>query len=508
MTGSKFSGIEYTGDEMGEASSQTGPADASGTASAPASQPGATEPPIVRSSSARGLRFALVLGFGGMLLIFLAAGVDAVRLLRGMRAENKILRDASLERSQRLASIRTYVLLSQAYMGDYFMDADEQRSVEHKAQLQEAWSRMLADVKTYQTSSLEETLLVRRLQNLLDQHWRRVSRAMTWTAEERRRQGASFYGNEIEPARTAVLEITTQVADVNARQIASAEAEIQSEFERMGRRLSVVLQIAMGSAVVLAMGCFLYILKIEGQNKRRYEQIVEGRAELERLSRRMVAAQEEERRSISRELHDQIGQTLSAVLVDTANLANRISPDDAVAQRYLESIRTLADSSVNSIRNIALLLRPSMLDDLGLIPALEWQAREVSRRSGIKVKVADENVPESLPDPVRTGIYRIVQEALHNIARHSGAKNAKITVSQEQGSICLSVEDDGSGFDPKRTRGLGLIGMEERVKQLGGRMEIQSNAGGGTRLRVTLPMASQAAAKSADPAYVNQSVTG
>jgi signal transduction histidine kinase len=443
-----------------------------------------------------------------MLLIFLIAGVDAVRLLRGMRAENKILREASLERSQRLASIRSYVLLSQTYMSDYFMDADEQRSLEHRAQLENAWSRMLSEVSSYQTSSLEETLLVRRLQDLLDQHWRRLSRTMNWTAEQRRSQGASFYGNEIVPVRTAVLEITTQVADVDARQLASAEAEIQSEFETMGRRLSVVLQIAMGSAILLAIGCFLYILKIERQNKRRYEQIVEARAELERLSARMVAAQEEERRSISRELHDEIGQTLSAVLVDAANLANRIPPEDAVAQRYLESIRTLADSSVNSIRNIALLLRPSMLDDLGLIPALEWQAREVSRRSGIKVKVTDENVPESLPDAVRTGIYRIVQEALHNIARHSGAKNANITVRHEQDSIILSVEDDGSGFDPKRTRGLGLVGMEERVKQLGGRMDVQSSPGKGTRLRVTLPLETQGpdAARSerpANPAYAS-----
>jgi signal transduction histidine kinase len=265
----------------------------------------------------------------------------------------------------------------------------------------------------------------------------------------------------------------------------------------------------MGAAMLLAIGCFLYILKIERQNKRRYEQIVEARVELERLSARLVAAQEEERRSISRELHDEIGQTLSAVLVDAANLANRIPAEDAVARRYLESIRTHADASVNSIRNIALLLRPSMLDDLGLIPALEWQAREVSRRSGIKVKVTDENVPESLPDAVRTCVYRIVQEALHNIASHSGAKNANITVRHEQDSIVLSVEDDGAGFDPKRTRGLGLVGMEERVKQLGGRMDMQSSPGKGTRLRVTLPLKPQASSgnteseKPSNPAYVS-----
>ena len=107
------------------------------------------------------------------------------------------------------------------------------------------------------------------------------------------------------------------------------------------------------------------------------------RKSLEQLSARLVTAQEMERRTISRELHDQVGQALNAVLVETANLAKRIKPDDAVSLRYLDNIRTSADSSVNSIRDIALLLRPSMLDDLGLIPALR-AAREASAAAGLK----------------------------------------------------------------------------------------------------------------------------
>ncbi len=177
------------------------------------------------------------------------------------------------------------------------------------------------------------------------------------------------------------------------------------------------------------------------------------------------------------------------MLVDAANLANRIPPEDSVSHRYLDNIRSLADASVNAIRNIALLLRPSMLDDLGLIPALEWQAREVSRRSGIKVKVTAENVTDSLPDALRTCIYRVVQETLHNVSRHSGAKSVLVSVQQTADTITLTVKDDGSGFDPSKTRGLGLLGMEERVKQLGGRLEIESQPGRGTTLRATLPVA-------------------
>jgi signal transduction histidine kinase len=129
-----------------------------------------------------------------------------------------------------------------------------------------------------------------------------------------------------------------------------------------------------------------------------------------------------------------------------------------------------------------------MLDDLGLIPALEWQARELSRRSGIKVSVSQENVTDSLPDEMRTCIYRVVQEALANILRHSGAKSAVVSVREKDGTLSLKVEDDGSGFDSERTRGLGRLGMEERVRQLGGQFEIRSKPGAGTTLLVTLPI--------------------
>ena len=161
-------------------------------------------------------------------------------------------------------------------------------------------------------------------------------------------------------------------------------------------------------------------------------------------------------------------------------------------RRFLRGGKRFADSSVNSIRDIALLLRPSMLDDLGLIPALEWQAREVSRRTGIKVEVHADNVPDSLPDDVRTCIYRVVQEALHNVSRHSGAKAVVITVRNVDGSLSLSVADDGRGFDPERTRGMGMLGIEERIRQLGGQFEVQSAPGKGTTLRSTLPIGAPA----------------
>jgi signal transduction histidine kinase len=437
--------------------------------------------------SARRLRFALFVGLGGMSLIFLLATIDALRLLDAMRAENKILRDAALQRTNHLASIRSSILLTHTYLGDYLLDSDPRNAKDYLAKVQDAWSHLSSDLASYRSTTLDEEVLVKRLGDLLDQHWQRLSRALSSPAAGRPRT-ATFYNDEILPLRTSIVEITTKLEDIDAKQTASTEAQIQAQFERLGGQLNIALSAGLGAALLLALGCLFYIFRIERQNRLRYQEVLRARKALERLSARLVDAQETERRTISRELHDQVGQTLNALLVDAANLAKRIPADDAVSLRYLDNIRTFADSSVNSIRDIALLLRPSMLDDLGLIPALEWQAREVSRRSGIKVKVAAENVSDALPDELRTCIYRVVQEALHNMSRHSGAKSAVVNVRQDDGSLLLSVEDDGCGFDSDRTRGLGTLGMEERVRQLGGRFEVRSAPGKGTAVRVTLPI--------------------
>jgi signal transduction histidine kinase len=131
-----------------------------------------------------------------------------------------------------------------------------------------------------------------------------------------------------------------------------------------------------------------------------------------------------------------------------------------------------------------------MLDDLGLVPALEWQAREVSRRTEMEADVHAQNVSEKLPDEYKICIYRIVQEALNNAARHASSRTASVTVAQDSQKIRVSIVDRGCGFDARRVRGLGLVGMDERVKRLGGTLTIESSPGQGTTVKAELPMPS------------------
>src|SRR6266478_1646035 len=187
----------------------------------------------------RGLRLVLLFGFGGILALFLIAAADSVRLLNEMRAENKVLREASLSRSRGLALVRSYIFLSHAYVADHLLDEDQRSSSQEQEELQTARNNMRSALESYRSTTLQERVLLDQLQALLDAHWQRVTRLMNSPREQRIALGAAFYGQEVVPLRSAVLQITTGVEDAEARQLTSTESEIEREFEVMGQRLGL-----------------------------------------------------------------------------------------------------------------------------------------------------------------------------------------------------------------------------------------------------------------------------
>jgi len=146
------------------------------------------------------------------------------------------------------------------------------------------------------------------------------------------------------------------------------------------------------------------------------------------------------------------------------------------------------------VRNMARLLRPAMLDDLGLATALEWQAREISRSTGVRIDVRASDLSEELPDDHKTCVFRIVQESLNNVCRHANAHSVEIRLAASGGWLSVMIQDDGRGFRPGQTKGLGLIGMQERAESLGGSLRTTSEPGKGTKIEVCLPLPKRIAA--------------
>jgi signal transduction histidine kinase len=207
------------------------------------------------------------------------------------------------------------------------------------------------------------------------------------------------------------------------------------------------------------------------------------------LSQRLVATQEEERKHLSRELHDDVGQVLTALRMELGRIERTRGPSAVAIAPAVIECRRLVDSLVRTVRDLALGLRPSMLDDLGLQAALEWHVRDFMRRYGVQVELTMDGDVTTLPDAYRTCVYRAVQEALTNGIRHSQAHTIAIRIVGVPDGLDVSIADDGIGMDrERRGEGLGLRGIEERVRKLRGTMTIQSAPGRGTTVAFRLPL--------------------
>lgn len=215
------------------------------------------------------------------------------------------------------------------------------------------------------------------------------------------------------------------------------------------------------------------------------------------FSARVLEAQEEERKRIARELHDETSQALTTVVINLELLERLLPPDSGRIKERLAAVRDLVLMTLEETRRLIHDLRPTILDDLGLVPAIRWYAKSKLESEGIKVayQMAEECCEEVSPE-IRTALFRIAQEAMTNILRHARAKNVRIGLCREGKEVRLCLEDDGLGFDEgelarsdPRGRGMGLFGMKERASLLGGEVKIQSNPGCGARVLVRIPLA-------------------
>ena len=435
------------------------------------------------------LRLTLLISFGGLLALMVVAGLEALRLARQLHTQEEAIRHTFLAHTQPLLILSSSIYVYNDRIQEYLMSQEPQAD----GLTAEEFSRLTAEInstlKTYpENRQPEERELLESLQQMFTEQQGMLNPVLSWSREERRRQALRFLNEEVLPQRLRIHETAEKIGLWNNQQLVAADREMFASFASLQARQTRLLAIALTAGLVLSLASILYLLRLGEEAQRRYQELARSRGELEALSAQLVDAQEAERRSISRELHDEVGQSLGALLVEVGRLAASVPSDNTHIMDHVDKIKSVAETTVQTVRNIALLLRPSMLDDLGLIAALEWQGREVSRRSDMEVEVQSQGVSEKIPDEYRICIYRLVQQALNNAERHSSAKNARVTIEQTADKILVCVFDDGRGFDPQRVRGLGILGMEERVRRLGGMFTIDSKPGGGTTLKAEFPL--------------------
>ena len=258
---------------------------------------------------------------------------------------------------------------------------------------------------------------------------------------------------------------------------------------RMRRRDGALFQAGLSFGEVRYSGrdCKLLLVRDLSEPERMRDALALSNGELHAMARRLFSLQEDERRAISRDLHDDIGQAITAM-----KLSAHAALEEANAQRRrddLQEIVSLADGSITKLRNLSMLLRPPQLDALGLEAALRWQASMLFRASTVQLQMDIHLLPTRPSGEVEQACFRIAQEGLTNALRHACAGEVRLALRDDEDRLRLEVVDDGDGFDPKGPRGLGLIVMRERAQSVGGVLQIDSAPGAGTRITLHLPYA-------------------
>jgi signal transduction histidine kinase len=430
----------------------------------------------------------LWLGFGGLLVCIVGAATETLLSLDRVRRDESQIRRAFLGRIRALDQIRSHIYLSGTYVRDFLLSPDPSGAAAQTTRLGSIEQQSHAALEQYShLVELNEREPFRALVLEIDAYWRILNHMMSWTLEERNKLRESFFYDELIPRRNAMLQIADRIAAANERGLERAEGQLSAASDGFRRTLVGTFAITLGGGLLLAFLTISHTLRLERELERRLEENSRARADLQELSAKLLRAQENERRTLARELHDEVGQSLSAILMEADNAA--AAEDFREAKEHLVAVRSLAEKTVNEVRDLALLLRPSMLDDFGLVPALNWHAREMTKRTGLNVVLSADEAADDLPDEHQTCIYRLVQEAVNNAARHANAHTVEVDVRRDPDRVRFSVRDDGSGFDPRTIRGLGILGMEERVRRLGGRFAIESQPGRGTSIAAELPVA-------------------
>jgi signal transduction histidine kinase len=240
------------------------------------------------------------------------------------------------------------------------------------------------------------------------------------------------------------------------------------------------------------------LLETSGQveRDRLFAAISQQREQLRALNQKLNEVQEAERKQLARELHDEMGQALTAISINLAAMAQDLPPNYAksLSERLKES-QMLADQTLEQIRELSFNLRPAMLDDLGLAPTLRWYLKRYQKRVGITVDLEASSLKERLPVDIETALYRIFQEALTNITRHARASHVELIIRRSKDGVLVEIKDDGCGFEMEQvfgseasTSGMGLLGMRERTVLLGGIFNLHSAPGAGTQVSIEIPL--------------------
>ncbi len=429
------------------------------------------------------------LGLGSLLLLIMVSMLESSRRAQDIYSQLDQLNTYHHNVDAKLRRLRSDVNLSGIFVRDYLLDMERERAPEYRERIAQFREANMATVAELRALSQSDDERIRNLHTRLDEYWSTFEPLFDWTTGEKILRSAAFLRREVVPRREAVLAIASEIEELNNANLAAQRAEVARRHAAFRDDLHRLMWQTLLLGLAVALGSVFRLRVLERRSEEQRAIAREAEYQMRQLSQQLVAAQEEERKNLSRELHDHVAQVLTALRMELGRIERSRPPGDERLAGAVAESKALVDAMFRTVRELALGLRPSMLDDLGLQPALEWHVRDVSTRYGLDVNLTMTGEFGDVPERHRTCVYRAIQEALTNCVRHAKASRIEVDVTRRGSHLDVRVTDDGVGIDAaRRNNGLGLKGIRERVMELQGSMSIGPAPGRGTLLAIDLPL--------------------
>jgi signal transduction histidine kinase len=446
----------------------------------------------------RTVNAALLLGFLVIFAVWLASTSYFTRRLDDAQERSAAMQGRHARGQELLFEIRSQVLLGSIYVRDALIETTESSAAAAaRDQLRLLHTQMKRELEQYRTIDSIDDANWKQLEQELRDYWEAAALLVSPAESDGTATAYARLHTQVIPKRDSIVELSDHIRRVMADAFSREQAALDAANQQVRRRVWETTAVAVIVGVAIAMLSTWYVNRLEAAVRKENAEVARSRQELRHLSGRLVRAQEDERRTIARELHDEIGQALTAVDVELAIAQGAVTADGRAGAAIHEA-RAVTQHALGSARDLSQLLRPSMLDDFGLPDTLKWYLRRFSDRTGVRTELVEDRLSERLPIDVEVCVYRTIQEALTNVSRHAQATACRVFVQRLASSLIVTVEDDGVGLQRPDVRdtpgrgGLGLIGIRERLSDLGGTFRIEGAQGKGTRLTIELPLPTKA----------------
>ncbi len=429
--------------------------------------------PVTQSA----IRRVLAAGYGLVILCLLAAGLLGVRNLASIRATSAQL----LEEQVRIQNLLEAVLRGQRAINAVFADFAREPDTIDEAQLLAQLENSDREIERTagEAAGEPEQALWQQLYSAATQFSSEARLILGEEAAQRRPLRRLMHAHQ------AVLSLVDQLVEVEMKRSVALKQKIEELSVRLAQQSAVLLGLGFLLAVLTAAYAMRWTLRLT-------RQLEEQAGELSRVSWQLLEKQETVARRFSHELHDELGQTLTAL---KANLV-MIGSAEPLRQNLVEDCLQLVDSAIGTVREVSQLLRPTILDDFGLAAGLRWLCERFQQRTRMEVDFQC-RLEERLPDELETHLFRIAQEALTNAARHSGATRITMELARDGQQVRLRIADNGKGLAPDaaHSHGLGMVGMRARARSAGGELKIVTAPGKGLAVEAVIPFAGRGAAE-------------